>query len=866
MNVGNSNIITLDKTYEAKIETVDKFEGSIFRDVYNKASLMICEIISKNEAIEKRKWDSIKGKSSLNNICNVIALMGERGSGKSSALASYQGFLTEFSEREKSDYEYLTGNNRKLVELGNKKKISFITLDIMDATLLDVKENIIEIILARMLEKLEEQERSIRSHDAQSGKYESSQLKLKIGNIYEVMHNKPKEDSWEVEPAVVTLKALSKSWNLRKEFQNLVEEYVKYFENYGKSSDKSMQYYLVISIDDIDVNIMKSYEMLEMIRKYLMVPKVITIMTADYESLTAICKKYYYNELKPAQQCSSDSIIDVKEIENLTNEYLEKVVPTGRKIYMPDLYYTEGFLEKNMLVKNLNNTHIKQDSEIYMRELVAVLLRLYTGVTCITGDYGNQFLYPTSIRKLCNYVKEFRQLELVSCKDSLEMQENNMNWLYADVMNRFLYQNVPDNDIVLVKKFNEIAVKEKINFLVDKIIEKFEEKKKEQNGRNLEIITQKMVWLLGIEEEIKEEREEDKRLKHKIVNEQWIDILEEIKRYSKEDITYCIKLIEVLKGTQLYSRQMIDCISMYFSMMMTRYCFEAQFNVEMRKKMFSSYWPNGCWSKWENEKYGNGKFVLKRGKYVCLARIRNKEVKGFKENIQKGILIYQLTRFFLGKEERKDGNFTWTYLSNDNVILGLDNSREWKICWLNFINYIFNYEDFLKETENEIMEQLEKQQVKGITSDFFVLKEEMKSWSEKQKVRDVVPFYSLEWMGQTLDIIAKYEPMELEARSIIVNILKCFEEQLSILRRALYIKPQLVSVEEVAPFYIHDFRETFITCPIIRYLMEEIDKSEIIREHVFNNLNNIMEISGQEEKAGLEEIIDTEEEIEVRPE
>lgn len=813
--MGNRNIITLDKTYEAKIETVDEFEESIFKDVYNKASLMICEIINKNEMIEKRKWDSIKERNGLSNICNVIALMGERGSGKSSALASYQRFLTNFSLKDKNDYEHLSGNNKKLVDMGVEKRISFITLDIMDTTLLDSKENIIEIILARMLEKLEEQERKIRSHDMKLGKYDISQLKSKIGNIYEVMHNKPKEDSWEVEPAVVTLKALSKSWNLRKEFQLLVEEYVGYFGNYGQINEKILDYYLVISIDDIDVNIMKCYEMLEMIRKYLMVPKVITIITANYESLTAVCKKYYYNQLRTDHQCSYNSLIDIKEIENLTNEYLEKVVPTGRKIYMPDLYYTEGFLEKNLYVKELNNIHFKEDAELSMRELVAGLLRLYTGVVCITGDYGNQVLYPTSIRKLCNYIKEFRQLEMVSDENPLETHGNNMSWLYADIMNRFLYQNIPDSDIVVIKEFNEMAADGKIAFLADKAIEKIKGWKKEENGQ----------------------RAGDG-------NEKWLKELEEIRDNSKSDITYCIKLVEILKKLQLYSRQMLDCISVYFSMMMTRYCLEIDVNRGNRSRVFLSYWPKGCWSKWEDKKYSDNDIILSEAYRVPIYKIdmKDKSDDWIIEEIKKGILEYQLTRLFLlNVEGRVEQPSSLVDNPLDGEInFGLDRRKCWKINWLNFIHCIFNFEMFLEETKHEIIEQLQGQY--DIKMEYFTLKDNMYEWVEEKNVRDVIPFYSTEWMMKIFNTISKHSIENMDASEIVDLIFGIIEKQLEELSESLNVKDKLEESEKWFSFCVHNFKDTFSECPIVKYFRNEESEYVEVRQNVFKNLDSIIKI------------------------
>ena len=49
------------------------------------------------------------------------------------------------------------------------------------------------------------------------------------------------------------------------------------------------KHYLVIPIDDLDMNIKNGYEQLEQIRKYLMIPKVIVLISANYDQLEKIC-------------------------------------------------------------------------------------------------------------------------------------------------------------------------------------------------------------------------------------------------------------------------------------------------------------------------------------------------------------------------------------------------------------------------------------------------------------------------------------------------------------------------------------------------------------------------------------------------
>ena len=72
-----------------------------------------------------------------------------------------------------------------------------------------------------------------------------------------------------------TLENLFLTWNLRQSFQELVEAYLEIMEYPGSEGKIHLNnHFLVISLDDLDMNMAHGYELLEEVRKYLMVLNV----------------------------------------------------------------------------------------------------------------------------------------------------------------------------------------------------------------------------------------------------------------------------------------------------------------------------------------------------------------------------------------------------------------------------------------------------------------------------------------------------------------------------------------------------------------------------------------------------------------
>ena len=94
---------------QAKIEKFDEFKSSYFKDQYQQAFQVVQDIIDQNTIGLREKSYAKKQ--------NIIPFIGKRGSGKTSAMMSFTGYLNEYTEIKRKPYEFQKNGEKANVEL-----------------------------------------------------------------------------------------------------------------------------------------------------------------------------------------------------------------------------------------------------------------------------------------------------------------------------------------------------------------------------------------------------------------------------------------------------------------------------------------------------------------------------------------------------------------------------------------------------------------------------------------------------------------------------------------------------------------------------------------------------------------------------
>lgn len=309
-------ILNLNEEYKIKIEKGNDFNNSIFKQVYLNASKNVAEVILKSKI--GSKYDDFN---------NIIAFTGERGKGKSSSMISFRDALVNNrnSCHEKffeSSEDFDLSLNKTFEVIRNNK---FAKIDIIDPSLFRGNESLFEIILAKMFSKFQD---DIKISDLKISDEVRRTLIKHFQSVFENLQiiNSDRKELYKQE-TIEVLSKLATSSNLRECFKDLVDYYLENFEK---------KQFLVISVDDFDLNISGTFEMLEDIRQFLIQNKIVILIACKIEQLRESVLNNLYKEFEYLIKYQSPEI-DENKLITKTEKYLEKLIPFEKRLELPNL-------------------------------------------------------------------------------------------------------------------------------------------------------------------------------------------------------------------------------------------------------------------------------------------------------------------------------------------------------------------------------------------------------------------------------------------------------------------------------------------------------------------------------------------------
>lgn len=376
--------------FKARLEKIDDFQESYFRDVYKQAIDCVNKILKSNTVMTNREMHNTNKRSlDIEYHNNIIAFLGDRGSGKTSSMISFRNALHDVGQEASLE---LDGHSLDKAE--NNRK--FLCMDVIDPTMFSDNESIIEIIVGKMFEVFKTKQES----DNHQEKRNLVKLFQKVHSDIALIHTDKQTILKDKSISLESLVNLGSAVTLKDNLYKLIKEYLSYM---GKDV-------LVLSIDDLDMNIVAGEQMLEEIRKYLILPQVVILMAAKYEQIEEVMhQKHYQHFEKLTKQYEAidkyqGSTLASKmntEIHNKTYRYLEKFFPIAHRIHMPSTMDLEA-----ELVVTLNGT-VRYES-IYVG--IASMLVDRFDYYVVTKQHF-QYIMPTNLRGLINFIYFIYQVD-----------------------------------------------------------------------------------------------------------------------------------------------------------------------------------------------------------------------------------------------------------------------------------------------------------------------------------------------------------------------------------------------------------------------------------------------------------------------
>ena len=350
---------------------------------------------------------------------NIFAFIGERGTGKTTVVNEFCKLLAKYHHNVKLWEEKVLQN-----DIVTEEK-QFYILPPIDASVLGAKEDLIEVILASMYQNFQRlknkearnqnifEERVIHEFDQAYREYICVGRHDKQANLGETM--------------LVKLNSVSNSLKTRVAFNTLIEHFLEYMCGEGYREN-----YLVITIDDLDMNPKNGYKMLEQLHKYLENLKVIVLVAVRYEQVKTMCQKYFLDSMMPKSGKNFDDVYlrFQKEARKITDDYLLKVLPISNRVYLPE----REQLYLNGMVKYKNS----EDKELPVKEFILGKIAAKMNIFYDAKGMKKHFCLPHTVRELVTYVAFLDSL--LSVKDMEEQggaDKKKLIYLYDENYERF---------------------------------------------------------------------------------------------------------------------------------------------------------------------------------------------------------------------------------------------------------------------------------------------------------------------------------------------------------------------------------------------------------------------------------------------
>lgn len=379
-------------------ETRPKFEdltnddicnSSIFSDIYDRAFSLI------NEIANPPKFDNTKYNRKRNNI---IAFIGERGSGKTSCLKSIYHSL--YKDNPESRPHRISKTN---TTFNNK-------LPIIDPSYFDEHSNIVEIVIAHMFKSFKDVvNRSNHSLDGDNLEKKRKLVK-KFQEVKDALDcTKARDIRFNSNDSIEQLSKLASGSNLHDSMEKLVEYYLDYFKS---ENDKNSQM-LVIAIDDLDVQTNHTYQMVEQIRKYLIIDNVLILMGVKLVQLSDLIKKKFVEDFKYKEKDKDNNIYLNDQIDDMVARYLMKLLPLSHRLNLP------SYIEIPKIELEINGDNVGKIGGLSIEDATLKIIYAKTHMMFYNTYEHCSMIVPFNLRELLNL------LSMLTTMQSLHPIQNN---------------------------------------------------------------------------------------------------------------------------------------------------------------------------------------------------------------------------------------------------------------------------------------------------------------------------------------------------------------------------------------------------------------------------------------------------------
>lgn len=407
------------------IENYEDSDSSIFAVQYKKALRVIDLYV---DAIDDEKNQGLQ--ESRNNI---IAFTGDRGTGKTSCMVSVLNMLNGHMQERKV----------------NK---TFATVDVVDPSFFDENTNIIYLVVGKMFAAFREsvdndREKSLAEDGIIHALMEAfSKVLSQISMMGKAPLNENDTDVHQLGNLLVTV-------DLKKSLKTLVDTYLRYCK----------KDFLVIPVDDLDNNTEQAYQMMEQIRKYLILPNVIILISFKLEQILNVAELYFTDIYKPLYSNNKEMALTVAD---MAQKYLLKLFPLEHRIALPDL--------KTMMDKELDVLKSRDAKEALltgssMKYTMTALIFKKTRYLFYHATGETNQVVPTNLREYRNLLSLLCNMEDYRTSKEEYNKQQFRDYFYGE----WIEKHLSEDGQAIAEKLKENTEAGQFNKLVLSMLSKY---------------------------------------------------------------------------------------------------------------------------------------------------------------------------------------------------------------------------------------------------------------------------------------------------------------------------------------------------------------------------------------------------------
>lgn len=345
---------------------------------------------------------------------NIIALLGSRGSGKTSILYTLGNLIFDIN----------SSNIKELEKYKDTLSNTYVLKKLIDPSMINGENNILKIILSLLFNDYINRKNVEESWDYQA----TIEQFIKVNQIMNYITRGKKEFE-----SLENLLDSQNVFKLRDEIKELITRFL--------STLSIKKKYLLILIDDIDLNATACYEMLEQLRKYMDLDNVVIILSGnlgDFNStlLNEYCKQLHYFVSSQDDRFRAEGL---QRIQKLAYNYLIKIVPTPYRI------------DINLIAESAKKK--------YRKQILSCLSRYGVNLS-VLGNNVNLLgiLFGKSLREVVQY-----HYWLMSISEQVEQEKENRIKTFLEIVS----EHIPiDNEVRILISNQELEEFDGKDFLL----------------------------------------------------------------------------------------------------------------------------------------------------------------------------------------------------------------------------------------------------------------------------------------------------------------------------------------------------------------------------------------------------------------